>query len=99
MRSQPSTKRFMLKQLLASGLEPKNFAVPVEYGLAQLGAVQVWRNSLSDQAGALARYRFALSLGCTANLPGLYTVAGALRLRRGYAARGGRSDRAHDCGA
>ena len=49
----------------------------VEYGLAQLGAVQVWRNSLSDQAGALARYRYALSLGGTANLPGLFAAAGA----------------------
>ena len=49
----------------------------VEYGLAQLGAVQIWRNSLSNQAGALARYRYALSLGCTATLPGLYAAAGA----------------------
>jgi oligoendopeptidase F len=49
----------------------------VEYGLAQLGAVQVWRNSLSDPAGALARYRYALSLGGTQTLPELYAAAGA----------------------
>ena len=56
----------------------------VEYGLAQLGAVQVWRNSLSDQAGALARYRYALSLGCTAKLPEFIRRGRrALRLRRG----------------
>jgi oligoendopeptidase F len=56
------------------------FQVPfyyVEYGLAQLGAVQVWRNALTDQAGAVERYRHALSLGGTANLPGLYAAAGA----------------------
>lgn len=49
----------------------------VEYGLAQLGAVQVWRNSLSDQAGALAAYRRALALGGTRTLPELFAAAGA----------------------
>ena len=49
----------------------------VEYGMAQLGAVQVWRNALSDQAGAVARYRRALSLGGTVSLPELYAAAGA----------------------
>lgn len=49
----------------------------VEYGLAQLGAVQVWRNALSDQAGALAAYRRALSLGATTSLPEFYATAGA----------------------
>ena len=48
-----------------------------EYGIAQLGAVQVWRNALSDQAGAVARYRRALALGGTATLPELYKAAGA----------------------
>jgi len=41
------------------------------------GQDQVWRNALSDQVGAVARYRYALSLGCTKNLPGLYAAAGA----------------------
>jgi oligoendopeptidase F len=49
----------------------------VEYGLAQLGAVQVWRNALGDQAGALASYRRALALGGTAALPELFAAAGA----------------------
>jgi oligoendopeptidase F len=56
------------------------FTVPfyyVEYGLAQLGAAQVWRNALSDQAGAVASYRRALSLGGTRPLPELYAAAGA----------------------
>ncbi len=49
----------------------------IEYGLAQLGAVQVWRNALKDQAGAVAAYRRALALGNTVTLPELYAAAGA----------------------
>lgn len=49
----------------------------VEYGLAQLGAVQVWRNALRDQTGAVAAYRRALALGGTVPLPQLYAAAGA----------------------
>ncbi len=49
----------------------------VEYGLALLGAVQVWRNSLSDQKQAVADYRKALSLGGTRSLPQLFNAAGA----------------------
>lgn len=49
----------------------------VEYGLAQLGAVQVWRNAMRDQAGAVAAYRRALALGSTATLPELFSAAGA----------------------
>jgi oligoendopeptidase F len=49
----------------------------VEYGLAQLGAVQVWRNALKDQAASLASYRKALALGGTKSLPELYQAAGA----------------------
>jgi oligoendopeptidase F len=56
------------------------FLVPfyyIEYGIAQLGALQVWRNSLRDQAGAIAAYRQALALGNTRSLPELYEAAGA----------------------
>ncbi|OGO62526.1 MAG: M3 family oligoendopeptidase [Chloroflexi bacterium RBG_19FT_COMBO_55_16] len=49
----------------------------VEYGLAQLGAVQVWRNSLNDRASAIAAYRMPLSLGGSAPLPHLFSTAGA----------------------
>jgi oligoendopeptidase F len=49
----------------------------VEYGLAQLGAIQVWRNSIADQAGAVKAYRQALSLGTSVTLPQLYSAAGA----------------------
>jgi len=49
----------------------------VEYGLAQLGAVQVFGNALKDQAGAVAAYRGALALGGTVTLPQLFAAAGA----------------------
>jgi len=48
----------------------------VEYGLAMLGAVQVWRNALQDQAAAVASYRKALALGTTVPLPELFRAAG-----------------------
>jgi oligoendopeptidase F len=49
----------------------------IEYGLARLGAIQIWANALKDQAGAIQAYRKALSLGNTASLPDLYRAAGA----------------------
>jgi len=49
----------------------------VEYGLAQLGAVQVWANALKDQQQAVAKYRRALTLGSTVSLPELFQAAGA----------------------
>ena len=49
----------------------------VEYGLAQLGAVQVWANARKDQRKAVADYRKALALGATVPLPDLFTAAGA----------------------
>lgn len=48
----------------------------IEYGIAQVGALQVWRNSLTDQGRAVARYREALALGNTRSLPELYRAAG-----------------------
>jgi oligoendopeptidase F len=49
----------------------------VEYGLAQLGAVQIFGNALEDQAAAVAAYRKALALGGTATLPELFKATGA----------------------
>jgi oligoendopeptidase F len=49
----------------------------IEYGLAQLGALQVWRNALANQAQAVADYRRALALGYTRSLPELFAAAGA----------------------
>jgi oligoendopeptidase F len=49
----------------------------IEYGIAQIGALQIWRNSLADHAGAVARYREALALGAVRALPDMYQAAGA----------------------
>jgi len=49
----------------------------IEYGIAQLGALQVWRHSRTDPAGAVAAYRRFLALGSTRPLPELYRAAGA----------------------
>ena len=49
----------------------------IEYGLAQLGALQIWRRSQADQAAAVRDYREALALGCTVSLPAMYARAGA----------------------
>jgi oligoendopeptidase F len=49
----------------------------IEYGIAQIGALQIWRNSLEDPARAVTRYREALSLGAVRGLPEIYRTAGA----------------------
>ncbi|HSE28119.1 MAG TPA: M3 family oligoendopeptidase [Gemmatimonadales bacterium] len=49
----------------------------IEYGIAQLGALQVFRNALGDRTEAVAAYRRALALGATAPLPEIYRAAGA----------------------
>jgi oligoendopeptidase F len=60
--------------------QPHFFASPfyyIEYGIAQLGALQVWRNSLRDAKEAVRKYREALALGATRRLPALFEAAGA----------------------
>ncbi|MCP4356645.1 MAG: M3 family oligoendopeptidase [Chloroflexi bacterium] len=60
--------------------KPHIFGSPfyyIEYGMASIGALQVWRNSLTDHEGALAAYRQALSFGGTRTLPQLFALAGA----------------------
>lgn len=49
----------------------------VEYGLAQLGAAQIWNNALVNEEKAVNAYRKALSLGGTVSLPKLFESAGA----------------------
>ena len=49
----------------------------IEYGLAQLGALQVWRRARRDPADALHRYKAALALGGTRTLPEIFATAGA----------------------
>jgi oligoendopeptidase F len=72
-----------------SGLEPHDrhgwqkklhiYEVPfyyVEYGIAQLGALQVWHNARADRAQAIAQYRHGLALGGSRPLPELFAAAG-----------------------
>ena len=49
----------------------------IEYGIAQLGALQIWRRSLVDRPGAVADYRRALAIGGARPLPELFEAAGA----------------------
>jgi oligoendopeptidase F len=56
------------------------FEVPfyyIEYGIAQLGALQVWRNAKRDFRDGVKKYRSALSLGGSRTLPELFSAAGA----------------------
>ncbi|MGC8839867.1 MAG: M3 family oligoendopeptidase [Candidatus Sumerlaeaceae bacterium] len=55
------------------------FCVPlyyIEYGIAQLGALQLWQNFLSNDQVAIANYRTALALGGSRPLPELFRAAG-----------------------
>jgi len=55
------------------------FEVPfyyIEYGIAQLGAIGLWKQFKQAKEPALDNYSKALSLGGTATLPKLYEAAG-----------------------
>ncbi|MEZ5053648.1 MAG: M3 family oligoendopeptidase [Chitinophagales bacterium] len=55
------------------------FEVPfyyIEYGIAQLGAIAVWRNYKQDKNNAIAAYKNALQLGYTKPIPDIYKNAG-----------------------
>ena len=55
------------------------FQVPfyyIEYGIAQLGALQMWHYHRRDAADGLARYARAMRLGNTKPLPELFRAAG-----------------------
>ena len=48
----------------------------VEYGIAQLGALQVWANSKANKVKALNDYKNSLTLGGSRPLPELFIAAG-----------------------
>jgi oligoendopeptidase F len=48
----------------------------IEYGIAQLGALQVWLNYRRDPVGAIASYKKGLSLGGSRPLPELFRATG-----------------------
>jgi len=55
------------------------FDVPfyyIEYGIAQIGALQLWRNTRKNKPAALKQYREALALGGSRSLPELWAAAG-----------------------
>lgn len=55
------------------------FEVPfyyIEYGIAQLGALGVWQNSLENYSQAIEQYKNALSLGYTVPMNKIYQTAG-----------------------
>ena len=83
-------KRFSYADVDMSGINPDYertawqkkmhiYEVPlyyVEYGIAQLGALQIWRNSKQDKKQAIGQYKNALSLGYSKPLPKLFETAG-----------------------
>lgn len=55
------------------------YSVPfyyIEYGIAQIGALQLWQNARADRTTALRKYREALALGGSRPLPELWAAAG-----------------------
>lgn len=55
------------------------FEVPfyyIEYGIAQLGALAVWKNSKRNLPETIKQYKNALSLGYTRQIPEIYATAG-----------------------
>lgn len=48
----------------------------IEYGMAQLGAIAVWRNYKNNPEKALDAYEAALRLGYTKSIPEIYKTAG-----------------------
>ncbi|WP_234123748.1 M3 family oligoendopeptidase [Clostridium hydrogenum] len=54
------------------------FEVPfyyIEYVMAQLGALQIWRNYKKDPKRAIESYKKALSLGSSVSIPEVYAAA------------------------
>tara|TARA_R110002096_G_scaffold221429_1_gene410215 strand:+ start:3948 stop:5660 length:1713 start_codon:yes stop_codon:yes gene_type:complete len=55
------------------------FEVPfyyIEYGMAQLGAIAIWKNFREDPKKTIEDYKAALSLGYTKTIPEIYQAAG-----------------------
>lgn len=48
----------------------------IEYGMAQLGALAVWKNYIANKPTALAQYKAALSIGYTKTIGEIYKIAG-----------------------
>jgi len=81
--------RFGFEEIDWSGLEDGRanrwhkqlhiFEVPfyyIEYGMAQLGAIAVWRNYKTNPSEALVKFKAALTLGYTKSVGEIYETAG-----------------------
>jgi len=82
LRFMPDIDWSGFKEIRMSGWHRKLhiFTVPfyyIEYGMAQIGALQVWQNAIQNEKTAVAAYRKALALGGTQPLPDLFSSAGA----------------------
>ena len=69
------------EDIIATGWHNKLhlFHVPfyyIEYGMAQLGAIAVWRNYKQNPTKALQQYKDALALGYTKTISEIYEAAG-----------------------
>jgi oligoendopeptidase F len=64
------------------------FEVPfyyIEYGMAQLGAIAIWKKFREDPEKAVQQYHDALKLGYTRNIREIYQTAGiAFDFSRAY---------------
>ena len=70
--NQPALEAMWQKQLHI-------FEVPfyyIEYGIAQLGAIAVWRNYKTEPKNAISQYKEALKLGHSTSIPEIYKAAG-----------------------
>jgi oligoendopeptidase F len=55
------------------------FEVPfyyIEYGMAQLGAIAMWRNYVKNPSKTMEEYKAALALGYTKSIPDVYATGG-----------------------
>lgn len=55
------------------------FEVPfyyIEYGMAQLGAIGVWKRFMEDRASGIGAYKEALKLGYTRSIPEIFQTGG-----------------------
>lgn len=55
------------------------FEVPfyyIEYAIAQLGAIAIWRNYKNDPKKTIEQYKAALALGASVSIPEVYATAG-----------------------
>lgn len=48
----------------------------IEYGMAQLGAIAIWKNYCSNPQKTITQYKAALSLGYTRSIHEVYETAG-----------------------